>query len=654
MIKRAVFFFIAFALTVSFAQYYDLAIVRANDSAVQNLVYDDPSFSYKDNSMENPDANLRICALAAGDLQNRYVALAYADGSDGDYIIVTHFPAHITTVPPSLCVYVGLEISSFRAWYPSIPYVFISTSPTDFSAAERWKLSRLRGWMIGNYTINTTQAGSLVNITVTDALEDMGAPIVPDVNYLVIGLVRDDFTTMDTAISSINDSVLLTADSPSAQYKIFINGIGPDIPPYVEIITPQPTTYSVGTIPFTYIMFDDDDITACWYILDGVRTDMPACGPAYVLSVAQGSHTLTLYANDTTGNTGSDSVSFTVGQVTPPAPPGGGPPGTPFYQYPYVPPPPPPAYFTIMPENIYIIIDYPHEGAADFEVFSTVALENVSCFVRSDFAEYTTVDIAEVIPANGTIKGTVTVSMTPEEILDYDQGMEGVMQCVGQRDPTLISSTVANVYLIIHRPSVTVDNVTMDVFLVEEVERIIYIGEELEGIMGFNNTGQFNATAINITAEFKGAYSRLIEIKDVTNYLEHGKRGYVEFTVSVPSDFATGNYTIPLDIYENGRFMGRGYLYLNVLPGPPLPLVCIVPDLIWTLLILLLGLIASAYMFRRKAEELKERMPPKPADRRDFEYYWKYYRKPLAYAMLTMLVFVVIWAIIMLLLAQCQ
>jgi hypothetical protein len=644
MIKRALLFLIAFALAISYAQYYDIAIVRANDSAVQDLVYDDPSFSYKDNSMENPDADLRVCALTAADLQNRYIALAYADGSDGDYIILTHFPAHVTSVPPSLCVQVPLEISSFRAWYPSVPYVFISNSPVDFSGASRWKLSTIRGWLIGNYTVNSTQAGNLVNITVTDALDDGGASIIPDVNYLVIGLVRDDFTTMDTAISSINDPVLLTADSPTAPYRIFINGIGPDIPPYVEIITPQPITYETGTIPFTYIMYDDDDITACWYVLDGVTVNMPVCGPSYILSVGQGPHTLTLYANDTTGNTGSDSVSFTVGAVAPPGPPGGGPPGTPFY--PYVPPPPPPLeYFSIIPENIYVIIDYPEKGVEDFQITSTVPLGNVNCFVRGDFENYTTVEVGKVIPANGTISGTITVDMSPTEILDYDKGTEGVMQCVGEtEEPSLLSSTVANVYLIIHRPLFTVENTTIDVFLE---------GEEVEGIIAFNNTGDYNSTAINITGEFKGAYSRLVEIRDITRQLKYNERGYVEFTVRVPYDFEPGSYTIPLDLYENGRFMGGGYLYLNVIAGPPPPPVCIPPDLWWTILILIIGMIVSTYVFRRKARELEEKMPRIPK-RKTLEYYWKYYRRPIVYAAFTMLVFVIIWAIVVLMFAKCQ
>jgi len=652
--RKAIFLFL-FVACISFAQYYDIAIVRANDSTVQSLVYDDNSTSYKDNSIENPDMNLRICAMQASDLQNKYVGLAYADGFDGDYIILTHFPARATNITPSGCAYLTLEISSFRAWYPSIPYVFISNSPS-LSNAERWKLSRLRGWFIGNYTLNKTQVGNAVNITVTNAIEDTGAGIVPDVDYLVVGLVRYNYTTMDTGITSVNDSIVLYADSATAPYKIFINGIGPDTPPYVKIITPEPKTYTSGTIPFTYQMFDDDDIASCWYVLDGTRVDMPACGPAYILNVGSGSHSLTLYANDTTGNVGSDSVSFIVGMAAPPRPPGGGPPGTPYYRPPIVPPPPPYVYFTIMPENINITIDYPKEGKANFKVSSTAALENVSCFVRGDFENYTTVEISNSnIPANGTIEGTITVSMPPIDILDYNRGTVGTLQCTGQSSPTLISSALANVYLTINKPT----------FAAEDRSVEVIIGESKEGVIPFFNVGAGNSSAINISVEFTGVYSRFVHVVNVTEKLENGQMGLIHYRVSIPEGFEPYVYRVPFVLYENGRILGSGTLIIEA-KQPPIT-VCKVPDLLWTIIILLLGLIVSIYVFRRKQREEEERIARmSPAEIRKMmmelkgkpkgrlQEWWEKNKKPLKYAALTMLLFVIVWAIVVWSLLKCQ
>jgi hypothetical protein len=328
---------LAALLPLSYAQSYQVSLVRANDSNVSSLVYDDDSTSYKDNSMENPDMLFRICA-PVDPLLGKYAALAYADGQDGDYLIVTHAAVLIDAVDIANCAEVPLEIHSFRAWYPSIPYVFISDTP-NLAGASRTKLSRLRGWFIGNYTTTLVQVGNEVNVTVTGATEDGGASIVPDVDYLVIGLVRPDYTTMDTIISSPNN--LVTLNSDGGNYSLFINGIGPDLPPYVHIITPEDgMTYDTGTLPFNYTITDDDDIASCYYVLDGVTFPMAVCGIPYILDLGSGEHTLTLYATDSTNQTSSDSVTFTIGGAVSPPSGGGGGTHVPYYNVTHPPTPP--------------------------------------------------------------------------------------------------------------------------------------------------------------------------------------------------------------------------------------------------------------------------------------------------------------------------
>jgi len=323
-------------VSVSSAQYYEMWIVRASDHSTMALLYDDNSTSYKDNSLENPDAEMRICALNSGDLQNKWVSLVYADGTNpGDYIEITHAPVQITSVPPTNCVYVPLELSSFKAWYPSIPFLFIGDSP-DLSTSERVKFLFPNGWLAGDYTVNSSQAGNLVNITVAEALDDGGNPIVPDVDFLVVGLMMGTaLETTDTAIASINDSVVLSLGGYGGTYYIHINGIGPGMfPPEVEILSPEPRSYDTNTIPFIYtITTFMGPVDSCWYILDGQRTDMPDCTISYVLNVRDGSHTLTLYANDTLGQIGQDTVTFRV-ETEPPIPGGIG--------MAHIPQPPPP------------------------------------------------------------------------------------------------------------------------------------------------------------------------------------------------------------------------------------------------------------------------------------------------------------------------
>ncbi|MEW5995967.1 MAG: hypothetical protein AB1657_00010 [Candidatus Micrarchaeota archaeon] len=643
-------------LPLSFTQ-YQVYIVRANDSAITNLVYDDQitvgsityngSYSYKDNSLENPDALLRICAMTAAELQNKYVSLMYADGTNpGDYMEITHFPVQITYVPPNNCVYLQLEISSFRAWYPSIPFVFISNTP-DMSAATRVKLLELNGWLVGNYTVNYTQTGNLVNVTVTDALDDTGASIIPDVNYLVVGLMEGStLTTTDTAITSLNDSVVLSLGSYTGPYYIHINGIGPGLfPPVVNIISPEPITYTTASIPLVYtITTYQGPVDSCWYILDSTTVVLPDCTISYILDVPDGVHTLTLYANDTAGNVGYDSVVFSVATAPPPPPGPFGGPGAPHVGQ----PPIPPAYeqFEIRPENIRITIDYPLEGSANFSLYSLSGLTGVYCFVRADFEEYTTIELeSDSIPAGGTIRGTITVDMPPTTILDYSGSTEGLLQCVGRKEAnsTLLLSTSANIYLTINKPLISVENITMELLR----------GEEKAANLTLTNIGNGSAYAYNLSVEFGGPYGNLIRLVNIPEILYSQESGFLSFVVSIPRDMEPGVYRIPVLIYENGRLVGKGHLTLFVKPEFVIKR-CIFPDLRWTVIILVLGAAAAVLIFKREKEKQEKgerikRAHMKAGHKEEEKNKWD----PWLRAFFTALLFLAIWALVVWLLARC-
>lgn len=566
MKRELLLFLVIFSL--SSAQFYQYEIVGASDHSQFNLVYDDNSTSYKDNSLENPDALLRICALSAADLQDKWVSLVYADGTNpGEYIEITHFPVQITDVPPSLCSYVPLEISSFKAWYPSIPFLFIGDSP-DISSAERLKFTTSTGWLVGNYTLTSSQVGNQVTVNVNTAVDDGGASIVPDVNFLVVGLLEDGtLITTDTAITSIGDPVNLSLGAYTGAYNIHINGIGPgQFPPNVTILTPQPTTYGTNTIPLTYTIVSAYPIASCWYVLDGTRTDMPDCTISYILNVPDGTHTLFLYANDTQGQVGFDSVTFRVQTEAPITPGGGGGPGGPHVPQPpvVVPPVIPPAYdyFSVNPEDIWITIDYPWAGESNFFLFSKYHMVDVYCVVKGDFAKYSTVElVSDEISEGGTIDGKITVEIPPEILIDYKGSKEGLLQCFGRStvNSTLLLSTSANVYLQINTPLITVENIT-----IENVTVGIYPGQTLNQSIPMNNTGAGNSSTYVLTFQFEGEYAKLISIAQPPGMIGHWQIGYLGTLINVPYDFPVGVYEIPLVVYENGMPIGRGYLTLKV------------------------------------------------------------------------------------------
>lgn len=322
----------------------------------------------------------------------------------------------------------------------------------------------------------------------------------------------------------------------------------------------------------------------------------------------------------------------------PSGPPSGGPAGPPIHMIPITPPPPPPpppVSFGILPEIIPIEIDYPQEGRGDFILSSNFFVDNLSCSVVGDFSEYTTVEISEILYANATIKGKIIVNMSPTELLDYDRGTEGVLRCEGVINEELVSSTMANVYIGINEPE----------FVVEDESIEIMVGEEKEGTIIFYNYGAGNSTAINISAGF-GAYAPLITITEITESLENGEMGFVKFVISVPENFEEGVYRTRVTIYENGRPLGDGSLRLHI-TAPPI-FICVIPDIIWTILILVLGLLISIYLFRRKLRENEEELTA-----REKESKWRLYRKPLAYAAITMIIFIIIWLLTLQLFAKC-
>ncbi|MFZ5501566.1 MAG: hypothetical protein ACOY58_06630, partial [Candidatus Micrarchaeota archaeon] len=357
----------------------------------------------------------------------------------------------------------------------------------------------------------------------------------------------------------------------------------------------EPIAYTSQSIPFTYIITDDDDVSSCWYVLDGTTVTMPDCISSFILNVGPGGHTLALYANDSSGQIGSDSVGFSVSGAAPPPSQGGGGTKTPYPQ-PTV-PPSIPTFFAITPESITVVINYPNEGSADFTVYSNTYLTELTCFVVSDFGGYTTVELdSDHIDADQRVHGTITVSMTPEEILDYNQGMSGYMQCTARKDPTLQPSTLANVYLVINKPFLEMDNQTYSALP----------GELFNGTASIWNTGPGNATVVNVTAMAVGVPYDVI-IDELPGRLGSGESGLLRFSVGIPDDMPEGPTTIVVQFFENGRPVGKGYVLVRVLPKPPgsPPIICDAPDLGWTVTLLLLAVLSGMIMFRKKLESDK-------------------------------------------------
>ncbi|MFH1631379.1 MAG: S8 family serine peptidase [Candidatus Aenigmatarchaeota archaeon] len=92
--------------------------------------------------------------------------------------------------------------------------------------------------------------------------------------------------------------------------------------PTVTIQSPTATTYSSSDVSLSYSSSDNVVVDSCWYVLNsGSNTSLTNCSNT-TITAASGSNILTVYANDTTGNIGQSSVTFSY--TAPSSPPGGG------------------------------------------------------------------------------------------------------------------------------------------------------------------------------------------------------------------------------------------------------------------------------------------------------------------------------------------
>jgi hypothetical protein len=81
-------------------------------------------------------------------------------------------------------------------------------------------------------------------------------------------------------------------------------------PPSISITSPENKTYATTDIPLTFTV--DESVSWMAYSLDG-QADMTISGNTTLYGLSEGSHSLTVHAEDTTGNTGaSEKIYFTV------------------------------------------------------------------------------------------------------------------------------------------------------------------------------------------------------------------------------------------------------------------------------------------------------------------------------------------------------
>ena len=82
------------------------------------------------------------------------------------------------------------------------------------------------------------------------------------------------------------------------------------ITPNVSIQSPTNTAYNSINILLRFTA-TDANLDKCWYSLNGTNVSLPGCNNI-TFAAPQGANTIIVFANDTFGNKGNDTVSFTV------------------------------------------------------------------------------------------------------------------------------------------------------------------------------------------------------------------------------------------------------------------------------------------------------------------------------------------------------
>ena len=127
-----------------------------------------------------------------------------------------------------------------------------------------------------------------------------------------------------SALAQGNHTITLYANDTFGNSNSTARNFGVNfIPPIISISSPSATTYTTNTTPLNIsISYSVNSLAldSCWYVLDGgASVPLPGCGNTSYL-FTNTSHILVIYANDTLGSIGSNSVSFTVQIGTPPIP----------------------------------------------------------------------------------------------------------------------------------------------------------------------------------------------------------------------------------------------------------------------------------------------------------------------------------------------
>jgi hypothetical protein len=186
---------------------------------------------------------------------------------------------------------------------------------------------------IGNYNgaLGTNAEGWRIldgDAILTDA--DISTARIINNWQIQINLTASISTSANVSLGSFNDAsgddiardsspYNLTAET-IFQAPIILLTYSDAVYPRVSVVYPQNTMYNTNVTELNYTVSDETSLSSCWYTLNNglTNTTIDSCGSNITgITSNEGSNTWIIYANDTSNNLNSSSVTFNKDTINP-------------------------------------------------------------------------------------------------------------------------------------------------------------------------------------------------------------------------------------------------------------------------------------------------------------------------------------------------
>ncbi len=208
--------------------------------------------------------------------------------------------------------YLSLTVTSPPST-PTTPSAPASNSPPAISSIPNQNVNENSAY---SYQVSVSDDGDSLTYSLSGAPSGFSISSSGLISGTTPSVNSDTPYTITVSVSDGHNPAVSTG------YTLTIkNTIIPDTtPPVVSIISPTSGDYKTHATQLTYTASDNVALASCWYSLDGgATTSAPgSCSGTFSgLSSSEGSNTWIVYAKDTSGNIGHDSVTFTTDTTKP-------------------------------------------------------------------------------------------------------------------------------------------------------------------------------------------------------------------------------------------------------------------------------------------------------------------------------------------------